>query len=172
MVGLVSFVKWRSNWSTLIWYKSWNHRLYRNVSDFVSERCHFCSSLPKTREQTGSRFLEGMPRVTRSTPTPAPPAEAVPTVGAAPVSASPLDKPDPHPSRALLCTWGRRLHSRTYRASRQDPWGRAWSSTSSAFSWRLASPPLSGPGMRSPARRAGSPRRCRLARGQRHGPWS
>ena len=52
-----------------------------NVSDFVSQRRHFCSSLPKPREQTWlvSKFLR-MPRITRSTPTPTPPAEAVPTV--------------------------------------------------------------------------------------------
>ena len=42
-----------------------------------------------------------MPRFTRSTLTPTPPAEAVPTVGTAPVSASPLAMPYPNPSRAL-----------------------------------------------------------------------
>ena len=42
-----------------------------------------------------------MPRVTRSSPTPTPPAEAVPTLGTAPVSASPFAMPDPNPSRAL-----------------------------------------------------------------------
>ena len=52
---------WRSNWSTLIWYKSWNHRLYRNVSDFVSQSCHFCSSLPKPREQFWSRNFSDHP---------------------------------------------------------------------------------------------------------------
>ena len=47
----------------------------------------------------GHVVLESMPRTIRSTPIP--PAEAVPTVGTAPVSASPLTMPDPNPSRAL-----------------------------------------------------------------------
>ena len=82
---------------------------------FCSQICHFCSSRLKPREQPRSRFLESMPRVTRSLPTPTPPAEAVPTLGKAPVSASPLampvatapvsaspsTMPDPNPSRVL-----------------------------------------------------------------------
>ena len=47
----------------------------------------------------GHDILESMARTTRSTP--APPAEAVPTDGTAPVSASPLAMPDPKPRRAL-----------------------------------------------------------------------
>ena len=68
--------------------------LYRRVVTSVSP-------LPKPREQRWSRFLESMPRVTRSTPIPTPPVETVPTVGTAPISASPLATPDPNPSRAL-----------------------------------------------------------------------
>ena len=30
--------KMASNWRTPIWYKSWSHRFYRNVSNFESQR--------------------------------------------------------------------------------------------------------------------------------------
>ena len=53
-------VKWRSNWSTLIWYKSWNHGLYRNVSDFVSQRGRFCSSR-NLLSRFGHELLETIP---------------------------------------------------------------------------------------------------------------
>ena len=68
--------------------------------DFVSQRGHFCSPLSRNFvSRLGHVVLESMPRTIRSTPIP--PAEAVPTVGTAPVSASPLTMPDPNPSRAL-----------------------------------------------------------------------
>ena len=82
--------------------------LYRRVVTAVPPSRNLVSSF-------GHGILERMPRVTRSPPTPTPPAEAVPTLGTAPVSASPLAMPvettpvsasplampDPNPSRAL-----------------------------------------------------------------------
>ena len=60
------------------------------------------TSVPRSRNlvsRLGHEVLESMPRTTRSTPSPL--AEAVPTDGMAPVSASPLALPNPKPSRAL-----------------------------------------------------------------------
>ena len=60
--------------------------LYRRVVTAVPPSRNLVSSF-------GHGILESMPRVTRSSPTPTPPAEAVPTLGTAPVSASPLAMP-------------------------------------------------------------------------------
>ena len=68
--------------------------LYRKVATAVPPSRNLVSSF-------GHGILESMPRVTRSSPTPTPPAEAVPTLGTASVSASPLAMPDPNLSRAL-----------------------------------------------------------------------
>ena len=85
---------------TFIWYKLWKHKLYRNISDFVPHRGQLCSSR-NVVSKLGHEVLERMPGINRSTPTPTPPGEAVPTVATAPVSASLLAMPDPNPSRAL-----------------------------------------------------------------------
>ena len=49
----------------------------------------------------GHGILESMHSVIRLSPTRTPPAEAVPTLGTVPVSASPSAMPDPNPTMAL-----------------------------------------------------------------------